>query len=66
MVLNVPHVAVMRDAMLHDLQQTKRSWYMGVFQLPRVPERLILADGGHRLYVGLGENSAPGSFPSAR
>jgi epoxide hydrolase 4 len=39
-VLNCPHPAVMRQALLNGLswEQVKRSWYMFFFQLPLLPE----------------------------
>jgi pimeloyl-ACP methyl ester carboxylesterase len=42
-VLNCPHPAVMREALLHGLSwaQVKRSWYMFFFQLPLVPEWVL-------------------------
>lgn len=38
-VLSTPHPAAMGAAMLHG--QVLRSWYMGAFQVPRLPERLL-------------------------
>lgn len=46
--LSTPHPA----AAVHSLTrstQALRSWYMAGFQLPRLPERLLLADDGARL-----------------
>jgi epoxide hydrolase 4 len=42
-VLNCPHPAVMRQALLNTLswEQLKRSWYMFFFQLPFLPEYLL-------------------------
>lgn len=40
----VPHPRRMRAALLHP-RQLRRSWYIGFFQLPRLPER-VLARGG--------------------
>ena len=40
--LTVPHPAALRDAVLHSRQLLK-SWYMGFFQLPRVPEMTFQA-----------------------
>jgi pimeloyl-ACP methyl ester carboxylesterase len=36
--MNAPHPAVWRDAMQHDPQQRKLSWYVRVFALPVFPE----------------------------
>ncbi len=46
--LSVPHPAAMSKAMLTS-DQALRSLYMGVFQLPLVPERLLLAGDGAML-----------------
>jgi pimeloyl-ACP methyl ester carboxylesterase len=37
-ILNVPHPLVMRRLLLTNPRQLLRSWYMFVFQLPRLPE----------------------------
>jgi pimeloyl-ACP methyl ester carboxylesterase len=46
--LSVPHPAAMAKAMVTS-DQALRSYYMGVFQLPFLPERLLLAQGGKPL-----------------
>jgi pimeloyl-ACP methyl ester carboxylesterase len=43
--LSVPHPAAMAKAMVTS-DQALRSYYMGVFQLPLLPERLLLAQDG--------------------
>jgi len=43
--LSVPHPAAMRSAVVHG-DQALRSSYVGLFQLPRVPEGVLLAGGG--------------------
>jgi pimeloyl-ACP methyl ester carboxylesterase len=43
--LSVPHPAAMAQAMLHS-DQALRSAYIGFFQLPLVPENVLLAGGG--------------------
>ncbi len=43
--LSVPHPAAMANAMVTS-DQALRSYYMGVLQLPVLPERLLLAGGG--------------------
>ncbi|MHB1535309.1 MAG: alpha/beta fold hydrolase [Acidimicrobiales bacterium] len=43
--LSVPHPAAMQHAMLHGTQLL-HSWYMALFQLPRLPEYLLSAGGG--------------------
>ncbi|MBP8292948.1 MAG: alpha/beta hydrolase, partial [Caldilineaceae bacterium] len=42
-ILNVPHLHVMKEAILHNPAQRRRSWYIYFFQLPWLPE-LSLAD----------------------
>jgi pimeloyl-ACP methyl ester carboxylesterase len=46
--LSVPHPAAMAKAMVTS-DQALRSYYMGVFQLPLLPERLLLAQDGKPL-----------------
>jgi pimeloyl-ACP methyl ester carboxylesterase len=46
--LSVPHPAAMAKAMVTS-DQGLRSYYMGVFQLPLLPERLLLAGNGAAL-----------------
>jgi pimeloyl-ACP methyl ester carboxylesterase len=46
--LSVPHPAAMAKAMVTS-DQGLRSSYMGLFQLPLLPERLLLAGGGEPL-----------------
>lgn len=46
-VLSTPHPAAMRDALWRG--QARRSAYIAGFQLPRRPERRLLADDGARL-----------------
>lgn len=60
--LNVPHPAVMRKYVLGNPEQLKRSWYMFFFQLPRVPERVFMRDGGATQFNNLVKASAPGAF----
>ncbi|MCC2336649.1 alpha/beta hydrolase [Cellulomonas wangsupingiae] len=45
--LGTPHPAAMRAGLLRG--QALRSWYVGAFQLPRLPERALLAHDGARL-----------------
>jgi pimeloyl-ACP methyl ester carboxylesterase len=52
-ILNCPHPAVMRHAVLTNPRQMLRSWYMAFFQLPRLPEALLGARDGALLARGL-------------
>jgi pimeloyl-ACP methyl ester carboxylesterase len=47
-VLSTPHPAAMREAFLHSTQGL-RSWYMGLFQLPVLPEALAQRTLGRSL-----------------
>lgn len=44
-IMNVPHPLCFRAALRHWRQQ-RRSWYIALFQLPALPERLLAASGG--------------------
>lgn len=45
-ILNVPHPAVMIDMLSKSRRQMLKSWYIGYFQIPRLPEWLLgLANG---------------------
>ena len=56
--LSVPHPAAMAQAMLHG-DQALRSSYIGFFQLPVVPEAVLLAGGGTVLRRGLRNGGLP-------
>ena len=45
-VMNVPHPSVFQHALRHSWAQRRRSWYMGAFQLPWLPEAILTAGGG--------------------
>ena len=54
-IMNVPHPLCFRAALKH-WRQRRKSWYIGFFQLPFVPERLLAANGGaavRRMFRGL-------------
>jgi pimeloyl-ACP methyl ester carboxylesterase len=44
-VMNVPHPKVFRDVLKASPAQRKRSWYIGFFQVPWLPEKLLTARG---------------------
>lgn len=52
-VLSTPHPAAMQWAMRHG-GQWKNSWYMGVFQVPWLPERLLAGRLQERLFTPSG------------
>ncbi len=43
-VMNIPHPTVFQTAVQRNPQQALRSWYMGLFQLPGIPELLLTAN----------------------
>ena len=54
-ILNVPHPLCFRAA-LKQWRQRRKSWYIGFFQLPALPDRLLAAGGGRavkRMFRGL-------------
>ncbi len=60
-ILNVPHQNVFRKTVLNDREQTMRSWYMGFFQIPFIPETLmgVMSEAFAR---GMQSSSKPGAF----
>lgn len=64
-ILNVPHPLVMRRTVLGSLRQLRKSWYIGFFQLPVLPERWMLEDDCARLARSLRGTSRPGTFSDA-
>lgn len=42
-ILNVPHSAVLKQALRTEIRQKLRSWYIFFFQVPRVPEWILSA-----------------------
>ena len=64
-ILNAPHPAVVGDYMRRHPGQWLRSVYVGLFQLPRLPERVLAADRCRALRQGLVRTSRPGAFTRA-
>lgn len=63
-VMNVPHPAVFRHVLRHSWAQRGRSWYVGFFQLPWLPEALLTAGRARavaRAFSGMAVNKA--AFP---
>ena len=44
-IMNVPHPLCFRAALKH-WRQRRKSWYIGFFQIPFLPERMLAANGG--------------------
>ena len=54
-IMNVPHPLCFRAALKH-WRQRRKSWYIGFFQVPVLPERLLAARGGaavRRMFAGV-------------
>lgn len=64
-VLNVPHPVVMQRFARRDLGQMLRSWYIGFFQIPWVPETLSRLGNWAMLVQTLRKSSRPGTFTDA-
>ncbi|HRA67214.1 MAG: alpha/beta hydrolase [Caldilinea sp.] len=61
-ILNVPHPAVMRRAVLEDSAQRKKSWYIFYFQLPWLPEWSLRQQNYTNLARTLKGSSRRGAF----
>jgi pimeloyl-ACP methyl ester carboxylesterase len=63
-ILNVPHQNVFRKTLMTNSEQMLRSWYIGFFQLPFIPETLMGALS-ESLARGMQSSSKPGAFTDA-
>jgi pimeloyl-ACP methyl ester carboxylesterase len=61
-ILNVPHPTVFRRTFWRSWDQKLRSWYVGFFQLPRVPEAVLRTNDWRLLDRALRQTSRPGTF----
>jgi epoxide hydrolase 4 len=64
-ILNAPHPGIVGAYMRQHPGQWLRSLYVGLFQIPGLPERLLTADRGRALRRGLTSSSRPGAFTAA-
>lgn len=64
-ILNMPHPAVMRNHLKHNLAQQVKSWYTGFFQLPLLPELFCRAFDFKWLKKSLTKSALPGTFSAA-
>lgn len=65
-ILNMPHPAIFLHALRTDVRQLLRSWYIGFFQLPLIPELLLTAGGAkaiERAFTSMAVD--PGAFSKA-
>ncbi|RAK00554.1 pimeloyl-ACP methyl ester carboxylesterase [Larkinella arboricola] len=63
--LNMPHLSVMPQVMRKNPQQLLRSWYIGFFQLPVLPEWLVRLGNWWGATRALRGTSRPGTFSAA-
>ena len=61
-VMNVPHPAVMKRFASRNPGQMLRSWYIGFFQLPRIPETLSRLGNWWALVRTMRSSSRSGTF----
>ena len=61
-ILNVPHPQVMNQTLRTSPEQMLKSWYMGYFQLPLLPEGMFLFGEGNLAALTLTATSRPGTF----
>lgn len=61
-VMNVPHPVVMQRFARRDRGQMLRSWYIGFFQLPWLPETLFRLNNWAMAARSLRQSSRPGTF----
>lgn len=65
-ILNVPYPAVLARNLRHgNWRQVARSWYIAFFQIPAVPEWLLLAGNARALRRALRDTARPGTFSAA-
>jgi epoxide hydrolase 4 len=61
-ILNCPHPKVMDHHLKTDPKQIKKSWYMFFFQVPFVPERMMMREDGREFAKSMARTGLPGSF----
>lgn len=64
-ILNAPHPSVMRRYIQRSLGQRLKSWYFLFFQLPGLPESLLLMNGARAAESLFRRTANPGSFDDA-
>lgn len=65
-IMNVPHPAIFARTLRTSAAQRKASWYMGVFQIPGLPEAFLKARGGKRIReLFSGSSTNPDAFSDA-
>ena len=61
-ILNAPHPATLQRYMLAHPSQAAKSWYVGFFQVPSLPEMVLGAGDFASLRRSLGATARPGTF----
>jgi epoxide hydrolase 4 len=60
-IMNVPHPAVFAQVLRRSPKQMLRSWYMAFFQIPGLPERMLLANDARairRAFSGMAKDKS--------
>jgi pimeloyl-ACP methyl ester carboxylesterase len=61
-ILNAPHPEVFQQALSTSPRQMLKSWYILLFQLPWVPERILRANDYHTIGRMLTDTATPDAF----
>jgi len=61
-IVNAPHPVVFKQVLRSNLTQLRRSWYMLLFQIPRLPEWLFRRWNYEPLISAMRESSLPGAY----
>jgi epoxide hydrolase 4 len=61
-ILNAPHPGIFRSYILRSPSQIARSWYVGFFQIPWLPEVVLAAANYGLLFRAIVNTSHPGIF----
>lgn len=64
-VLNSPHPELFREALVSSPTQVLKSWYVFLFQLPWIPERILEADDYRVVGEMLTDTATPEAFTDA-
>lgn len=64
-ILNAPHPGIFHPYALTHPTQFLRSWYVGFFQLPLIPEALLAAGNFELLFQAVKRTSLPGIFDAS-
>lgn len=64
-ILNVPHLSVMSNTVRRDPRQMLKSWYIGFFQLPWIPEAALGGSNAEGMERLLRQSGHPDTFSAA-